>query len=219
MRIVAAIVALLSGPFLAIVGARRRAGNQPQRQSDGLTIGVAILILMASTMVALARPAPVTSFDGDRYSARQAAPASPAKARHAAHRRAPVARNVHRHARVPAPRTRISEPYRAEAPLSLGDGIGREVVRMVGRPAAWCGWWLGQHLGMPDRRLWLARNWASVGSNAGGPQIGAVVVWRHHVGIITGRHGNQWVVKSGNDGRRVRERPRSVAGAIAFRRV
>jgi hypothetical protein len=48
---------------------------------------------------------------------------------------------------------------------------------------------------------------------------GAIVVWRHHVGIITGRHGNQWVVKSGNDGRRVRERPRSVAGAIAFRRV
>ena len=88
-----------------------------------------------------------------------------------------------------------------------------------GRPAAWCGWWLGQHLGMANRNLWLARNWASVGTNAGQPEIGVVVVWRHHVGIITGRQGNQWVVKSGNDGRAVRERVRSIAGAIAFRRV
>jgi hypothetical protein len=72
---------------------------------------------------------------------------------------------------------------------------------------------------MADRRLWLARNWAQVGQNAGRPQIGAVVVWRHHVGIITGRAGEQWIVKSGNDGRGVRERVRSIAGAIAFRRV
>jgi hypothetical protein len=89
----------------------------------------------------------------------------------------------------------------------------------AGRPAAWCGWWLGQHLGMANRNLWLARNWASVGTNAGQPDVGVVVVWRHHVGIITGRQGNQWVVKSGNDGRAVRERVRSIAGAIAFRRV
>ena len=88
-----------------------------------------------------------------------------------------------------------------------------------GRPGAWCGWWLGRELGMADRRLWLARNWAQVGRNVGRPQVGAVVVWRHHVGIITGRVGNQWIVKSGNDGARVRERPRSIAGAIAFRRV
>ena len=88
-----------------------------------------------------------------------------------------------------------------------------------GRPRAWCGWWLGNQLGMADRRLWLARNWASVGRNVGQPQVGAVVVWRHHVGIITGRVGNQWIVKSGNDGSRVRERPRSIARAIAFRAV
>lgn len=88
-----------------------------------------------------------------------------------------------------------------------------------GRPRAWCGWWLGNHLGIADRGLWLARNWAKVGRNAGGPRVGAVVVWRHHVGIITGRVGNQWIVKSGNDGSRVRERPRSIAGAIAFRAV
>jgi len=87
----------------------------------------------------------------------------------------------------------------------------------AGRPAAWCGWWLGQHLGIGDRKLWLARNWASIGSNAGSPGVGVVVVWPHHVGIITGRVGSKWIVKSGNDGRAVRERPRSISGAIAFR--
>ena len=46
-----------------------------------------------------------------------------------------------------------------------------------------------------------------------------IVVWRNHVGIITGRAGSQWIVKSGNDGNAVRERPRSIAGAIAFRGV
>jgi hypothetical protein len=72
---------------------------------------------------------------------------------------------------------------------------------------------------MADRSLWLARNWANVGSNAGQPAVGVVVVWRHHVGIITGRSEAGWIVKSGNDGRAVRERVRSVERAIAFRRV
>ena len=45
------------------------------------------------------------------------------------------------------------------------------------------------------------------------------VVWRHHVGVITGRSGSGWIVKSGNDGNRVRERVRSISGAIAFRHV
>jgi hypothetical protein len=104
-----------------------------------------------------------------------------------------------------------------------GRGLRRHVRRARvhaargGRPGAWCGWWLGQQLGMPRRDLWVARNWASVGSRAAEPAIGVVVVWRHHVGIITGRAGSQWIVKSGNDGHAVRERPRSISGAIAFR--
>jgi hypothetical protein len=84
----------------------------------------------------------------------------------------------------------------------------------------WCGIYLGKHLGKPDRRLWIAREWAREGVNAGGPGIGVVVVWRHHVGIITGQAPNgQWIVHSGNDGGAVRTRARSIAGAIAFRRV
>ena len=100
----------------------------------------------------------------------------------------------------------------------MAEGAGRVV-----RPRAWCGWWLGRYLGMLDRKLWLARNWTHVGRPAHGPHVGAIVVWargrRHgHVGIITGRTADgRWIVKSGNDGHRVRERPRSVADAIAFR--
>jgi hypothetical protein len=82
----------------------------------------------------------------------------------------------------------------------------------------WCGCWMAWHLGKNDRSLWLARNWARVGRAAQGPAAGVVVVWRHHVGIITGRDfKGRWIVKSGNDGRRVRERARSLAGAIAYR--
>lgn len=84
----------------------------------------------------------------------------------------------------------------------------------------WCGIWLGRHLGKSDRKLWIARNWVHEGVNAGGPSVGVVVVWAHHVGIITGQAANgMWRVLSGNDGGAVRDRPRSLTRAIAFRRV
>ena len=82
-----------------------------------------------------------------------------------------------------------------------------------GRPRQWCGWWMRTVLG-GGPEFNLAWNWSRYGSPTS-PQPGAVVVWRHHVGIITGRATNgQWIVKSGNDGGQVRERPRSVAGAV-----
>lgn len=95
-------------------------------------------------------------------------------------------------------------------------------VEASGRPAgcparAWCGCFLSHYLGLNNRNLWLARNWARVGSPTG-PVAGAIVVWRSHVGIIkrvTSR--GKAIVLSGNDGRRVRERERSISGAIAFR--
>lgn len=85
------------------------------------------------------------------------------------------------------------------------------------RPHAWCGWWLRQHLGVSDRSYNLARNWIRYGSSSHGPAVGAIIVWRHHVGIITGRTSSGWIIKSGNDGHAVRERERSIRGAIAFR--
>ncbi len=80
------------------------------------------------------------------------------------------------------------------------------------RPSKWCGWYMRTQLGGgPSYNL--AANWRNYGRPTSA-QVGAVVVWNHHVGIITGRSSNgQWIVKSGNDGGRVRERARSVSGA------
>lgn len=88
------------------------------------------------------------------------------------------------------------------------------------RRLPWCGIYMGKYFGMSDRSLWVARNWASVGTAASGPGEGVVVVWRHHVGVIVGRDSSgEWLVHSGNDGNAVRTRPRSLRGAIAFRHV
>ncbi len=81
------------------------------------------------------------------------------------------------------------------------------------RPSKWCGWWMRtQRGGGPEYNL--AWNWTKYGS-PGSPQVGAVVVWRHHVGEIVGQAANgQWIVRSGNDGGQVRSRARSIAGAV-----
>ena len=90
----------------------------------------------------------------------------------------------------------------------------------AGRPGAWCGWYMRGQVGSdPGPSYNLARSWAHYGSNAGGPAVGAIVVWRHHVGKIVGQENGQWIVQSGNDGHAVRARPRSLAGAIAFRQA
>jgi|SRR5215472_13954368 len=86
-----------------------------------------------------------------------------------------------------------------------------------GRPYAWCGWYMRQVMGVADSSYNLARNWAHFGRMAGGPHIGAIVVWVHHVGKIVGGGPGNWIVLSGNDGHRVRSRARSLSGAIAFR--
>jgi hypothetical protein len=95
---------------------------------------------------------------------------------------------------------------------------GRHYARHGG---AWCGAYMRRVFGVSDPRLNLARNWASVGSSAGGPQVGAVVVWPHHVGVIRGgpNGSGEWLVESGNDGGAVRTRYRSLRGAITYRYV
>jgi hypothetical protein len=93
-------------------------------------------------------------------------------------------------------------------------------VRPDARPHAWCGWFMAEHLGISGkvaRWLWVARNWAHFGSPAPGPQVGSIVVWRHHVGQITAVRGGSIRVLSGNDGHAVRDRWRSAHGVIAYR--
>lgn len=85
------------------------------------------------------------------------------------------------------------------------------------KPKKWCGWYMRQLFGGGPEynraRNWIKRGRATVAS------VGAIVVWPNHVGVITGRSAKGWIVKSGNDSNRVRERPRSVAKAIGFRRL
>ena len=45
----------------------------------------------------------------------------------------------------------------------------------------------------------------------GGPELNLASNWRHWGGRTD---GGEWIVKSGNDGGAVRERPQSVAGAV-----
>ena len=94
-----------------------------------------------------------------------------------------------------------------------GDDRGEHHSGLGARPGAWCGWFMRtRHGGGPEMNL--AANWRHYGS-AGSPQIGAIVVWPHHVGEIVGKADNgQWIVLSGNDGNAVRRRPRSIAGAV-----
>ena len=96
----------------------------------------------------------------------------------------------------------------------IGGAEAKQRSGYEGKPRQWCGWWMRTQLGGgPEYNL--AANWRRWGQHSSGPQVGAVVVWPHHVGIITGQTARgQWIVKSGNDGGRVRERARSVAGAV-----
>lgn len=89
--------------------------------------------------------------------------------------------------------------------------------RPAGCPHAWCGCWLGKHLGLANKSLWRAASWAGVGLNAGGPAPNVIAVWRHHVGLIRAVDRGHILLLSGNDGHAVRQRWRSTRGIIAYR--
>ncbi len=157
----------------------------------------ALLVMALGTTTAEAR-----RYDGDRtYSGYSERASGTRKAHYRKARRHHASRGSrrgHRHARR----------YRGggERVASYRSGVGA-------RPGRWCGWYMRTRRG-GGAEYNLAWNWRKYGSPSG-PQVGAVVVWRHHVGEITGRAANgQWIVRSGNDGGRVRERARSVSGAI-----
>lgn len=108
---------------------------------------------------------------------------------------------------------------RNEVTYDGGYHSGSNVARARGSGEPWCGAFMADlyHItGALGRRLWVAMNWAMEGTRTTA-HIGAIVVWRHHVGKIVGGEPGHWLVLSGNDGHQVRERYRSVAGAIAFR--
>jgi hypothetical protein len=99
-----------------------------------------------------------------------------------------------------------------EKPRTVKYGASRSKSSNMARPRAWCGWYMRTlYGGGPEYNL--ARNWARRGSPSG-PHVGAIVVWPHHVGVIVGQNAKgQWLVKSGNDGGKVRTRVWNLRGA------
>jgi hypothetical protein len=133
---------------------------------------------------------------------------------HAAHRH-----HHHRHHAHEASRPVVSSHQQRWSVSNAGLPGGS----LHGRPSdcrgiPWCGCWLRHLLGIGDRDLNRAIAWAHWGRPTFA-HIGAVAVWRHHVGIIRGAPdgAGRWLVESGNDGHAVRTRYRSLAGAVAFR--
>jgi uncharacterized protein (TIGR02594 family) len=105
-----------------------------------------------------------------------------------------------------------------------GSGVISEMRRyMGGNPTGWARVWCGVFLDMAlratghQRGSAAARDYARYGRPARGPAPGAIVVWPHHVGVVTAVQGGNIQVISGNDGHRVRERLRTTAGVIAYR--
>jgi hypothetical protein len=149
----------------------------------------------------------------------------------------------HRHAAPPRGRRHIEarrlRPRLRDASASTMHGVGMypderwsrqsgsapvAVARryLGGNPTGWARAWCGAFMrlvmraaGYPDLPSGdLAAAWTRYGRPSP-PQPGAVVVWPHHVGLITALHGGGLAtVISGNDGRRVRERVLSIARAV-----
>lgn len=113
--------------------------------------------------------------------------------------------------------------HRAPAPVMFGGLIGEMRRYVGGNPTGWAHVWCGRFLDMALRRTGhapgsaLARSYKAYGRPAGGPCVGCIAVWPHHVGVVTAVAGGSVTVISGNDGRAVRERDRSVRGVIAWR--
>jgi hypothetical protein len=115
---------------------------------------------------------------------------------------------------TPRNEARVQQASHTTDGAAVAGWRGTTAVANVGpRPKAWCGWWMRtQRGGGPE--LNIAWNWSKWGRPTA-PQVGAVVVWRHHVGEIVGQAANgKWLVRSGNYGGAVRTAPMSVRGAV-----
>jgi len=92
------------------------------------------------------------------------------------------------------------------------DGNGNRVVRTTdagsviggrpdGCPYAYCGCGLRKYLGLADKRLNLASNWARLFPHEGAPRPGLAAVRSGHVMYIESAAGNgQWVIRDYNSG-------------------
>jgi hypothetical protein len=109
--------------------------------------------------------------------------------------------------------------YRAGHHGAIQQAAAPAAPRGDPRPAAWCGWFMRQMYGVADKTYNLAAKWAHYGSPASGPQVGTIIVWRHHVGEVVAGDcpAGEVMLHSGNDLNQVRTRCRPTRGAIAYR--
>ena len=181
-----------------------------------------MLTRLVAVMVAAVMILPLIASDADARPRTKRTYSTSSSASHGQHRAHRSAKRGPRHAshsrarnRVTRSSRRSSRSYRSSERMSLGYSSYASSRRsgVGGRPRRWCGWWMRtQRGGGPAYNL--AWNWRNYGRPAS-PQVGAVVVWRHHVGQIVGQSANgRWLVQSGNDGGAVRTRARSIAGAV-----
>lgn len=108
--------------------------------------------------------------------------------------------NQHRH------RTHVvSARHQIEAEVARADANGNAVIVIGGRPPgcphAYCGCGLRKYLGLSDKRLNLAWNWAVLFPRTSA-RPGAAAVRHHHVMLLV-RHvsGSNWVVRDYNSGK------------------
>ena len=90
---------------------------------------------------------------------------------------------------------------------------------VTGFRGPWCGAFVGKiarHEGLHVPRGYLqARQWAHAGKRTGA-HVGAVMVMRHHVGIVAAVHGRTVTLLGGNQGHRVSLERRRISSALAF---
>lgn len=129
---------------------------------------------------------------------------------------APAAQATPRRMRV-AELRRAHTPMMPNAPLSLGfggSGVVAEARRYIGtnptgRGSLWCATFMNMVLERSGHRGTgsnLAWSFARYGQRVSGPQVGAIAVMGHHVGVVSGidPRGNPIII-SGNYQRRVAE--------------
>jgi hypothetical protein len=81
-----------------------------------------------------------------------------------------------------------------------------DAAQIIGRrpsdcPHSYCGCGLRKYLGLEDKRLNLASNWARLFPREAGPRAGLAAVRSGHVMYIEGSAGNgQWLVRDYNSG-------------------
>ena len=122
--------------------------------------------------------------------------------------------------RMHRPRTLASSirrhPIRRNARM---DANGNAVTVIGGRPAgcphAYCGCGLRKYLGLSDKRLNLAWNWARLFPRTQA-RAGAAAVRRHHVMLLVRQvSGSRWIVRDYNSGKGLsRIHERDVSGYI-----